>query len=88
MNNPFRIKAIRRAVLEALRLAGDYALPETTLRSHVGDIERPAPADDEWKEAMGFLKQSGLIVTIENTLDADLIQWAITERGRTILATL
>ena len=86
--NPFRLKAIRRAVLDALKLADTYALPESTLRSHVGDIERPPASDQEWKEAIDWLSTNNLIVEIPNGLDENLKQWAITERGRTVLATL
>ena len=88
MNNPFRIKSIRRAVLDALLLADTYALPESTLRTHVGDIERPQPTDKEWTETTDWLAENGLIVAVPNGLDETLKQWAITERGRTVLATL
>jgi hypothetical protein len=87
-SNPYRIKAIRRATLEALKLAGVYALPDETLRKHVGDMERPQLDDEEWEDTIDWLESNGFIAAVPSTWDEDLKQWAITERGRTILATL
>lgn len=86
--NPYRTKAIRRAVLEALKLAGTYALPEETLRGHVGDMERPPCTDKEWSEAVDWLDTNQYIAKVPSDLDPQLVQWVITERGRAILATL
>jgi hypothetical protein len=86
--NFLRTKAIRRAVLDALKMAGSYALPDETLRKHVGDLERPQPSDEEWSLAVDWLETNQFIAAIPSDLDPDLKQWAITERGRTILATL
>jgi len=88
MISPYRLKSIRRAVLDALKLTDTYALPECTLRLHVGDIERPQPDDKEWEAVIDWLETNDLIADIPNGLDPTLKQWAITERGRTVLATL
>ena len=86
--NHFRIKAMRRACLDALKLADTYALPEETLRKHVGDMERPQPTDAEWADTIDWLDTNAFIAAVPSTWDPSLKQWAITERGRTILATL
>ena len=86
--NPYRLKSMRRGVLEALKLAGTYALPDQTLRQHVGDMERPQPTDAEWEDTITWLASNQFIAAIPSEWDASFKQWAITERGRTILATI
>jgi hypothetical protein len=86
--NPARVKQIRRAALEALKFAGGYALAEETLMEHVSDLVRPPLTYGEWGVTTAFLKDNGHIVPIESEIDPGMKQWAITDRGRTLLATL
>jgi len=88
MSNPFRIKQIRRTALQALSFATGYALEEGILRTHVGDITRPPLTDEEWADTVAWLLDNNLMVPIDCLPDDTLQQWAITEHGRTVLATI
>ena len=86
--NPLRIKLIRRTILTALKHADGYAVPEVTLRPHVEDLLRPPLSDVEWAGNIKWLSEGKRIVAVPSDLDDSLVQWAITEHGRTLLATL
>lgn len=86
--NPFRKNDIARAILQTLGHAQGYAVPEPTLRPQVAGLLRPPPQDAEWTAATDMLGAREAIVRIPAELDPELVQWAITERGRVLLATL
>jgi|GEM_PF-2706232 len=87
-DNPARRKQVRRIVLEALRHASPYALPVETLQSHCNDLLRPPMNPGEWGVTEAFLAKNAFIVSIASAIDPDLKQWAITDLGKTLLATL
>lgn len=76
---------IKKALLEVLDQCDGYALPESTLRSHVKGLLRPVPDDEEWADAVEALERYGQIVSVPNALDEDLKQWSITEKGKVLL---
>lgn len=81
-----RDQQLRRRVLETLENCAGYALPESTLRSHVDALERPAPDDGEWAAVLVFLEKQDAIGLVPHALDPDLKQYTLTERGRVLLA--
>lgn len=85
-----RRAALLRTILETLAFARGYALPEEALRPQVAGLIRPPAGDEEWQGAIADLSSEvrGAIVRIPHELDAELVQWAITERGRVLLQTL
>lgn len=87
-SNPARVKQVRRIVLECLKMASPYALPVETLQEHCSDLLRPPLNFGEWGVTEAFLSKSGFIVSIKSDIDPDMKQWAITDLGKTLLATL
>ena len=87
-SNPFRTKQIRRSLLQALSYARGYPLEDSALRTHVSDLQRPPLSDKEWEITVAWMLDDGQAVFVENEADAAMRQYAITERGRTLLATL
>jgi hypothetical protein len=79
---------VRQSILEALSMAHGYALPDETLRRHVSALVRPPVAEEEWEGTMAWLEKQGHATRIPSDMDETLVQWSITERGRTLLATL
>jgi hypothetical protein len=86
--NYFRKNDIARAILQTLQHAHGYAVPEPSLRPQVNGLIRPPADDAEWTAATDMLAARESIVAIPAEIDPDLKQWAITERGRVLLATL
>ena len=86
--NPLRTKLIRQAILTSLKHAEGYPVLEESLRPHVDGLIRPPVKDDEWAGAIKFLLDGLMIVSVPVEFDPSLVQWAITEKGRTLLATL
>ncbi len=86
--NPLRRKQAAKAVLEALHMAGGYALEESRLFSFVGDLLRPPLSFGEMGDTTFRLKDSGLIRTVEDPLDPGMKMWVITDLGRNYLASL
>jgi hypothetical protein len=86
--NPARTKALRLTILEQLKHAQGYALPDETLRSMVNSLMRPPVSDEEWTHSMDWLETNTMTVRVGSDLDASLIQHSITERGRVALQTL
>lgn len=83
-----RTKLIRQTVLEALSMAHGYALPDETLHRHVDALCRPPLSGDEWDITMDWLETNNHIARVASDFDESLVQWSITERGRTLLKTL
>lgn len=83
-----RKKLVRQTVLEALSMAHGYALPDVTLRNHANALLRPPIDDEEWKQTMDWLETNDHVAKVPSDFDDELIQWSITERGRTLLKTL
>jgi len=88
MTNPLRIRQVRRAFLQCLTYAGGYAVPEDLLWGHVDDLVKPPLSFTEKGMTTAFFKTNGHIVLVESEIDPGLKQWAITEKGKTMLATL
>lgn len=88
MDNPARTKQIRRTFLNALAMAGNYALPEDVLFNFVDDLVKPPLQFTERGLTTAFLKTGGFIRGVEDTLDPGLKQWVITELGKNLLASL
>ena len=86
--NQFRKSDIARSILETLKHAQGYAVPEASLRPQVNGLIRPPAKDDEWTAATDMLAAREAMVKVPAELDPELVQWAITERGRVLLATL
>jgi len=76
---------IRRALLHILERAQPYALPESQLILELNGAIRPPAGAAESDEAILFLQSHGYITTIPDPLDDNLVKWAITEAGRTML---
>jgi len=88
MINPQRRKQITRAFLEALSMAGGYALEEGLLFNYVDDLVKPPLQFTERGCVTHALKTAGLIRNAEDSLDPGMKQWVITELGRNRLAAL
>lgn len=86
--NQFRKSDIARAILQTLKHAHGYAVPEASLRPQVDGLVRPPAKAEEWTAATDMLAAREAIVKVPSDLDEELVQWAITERGRVLLATL
>ena len=86
--NPLRRKQIARAMLEALSMAGGYALEESILFSCVDDLVKPPLTFTEKGQAAHNLKEAGWMRLVPDSMDAGLKQWVITELGRNTLASL
>lgn len=86
--SPYRKKQVRRAILETLLMAKGYALENQHLQSCVDDMVKPALTDDEWKDAVTFLGGGEYMRRVAEDADVTLVQWAITTRGKTLLASI
>ena len=76
---------LRRAILEILERAQPYALPEEQLIVELNGMVRPPSGKAEIDEEILFLQVRGYITTVPDSLDENLVKWAITEAGRTTL---
>jgi hypothetical protein len=86
--NPVRRKQVLRTVLEVLRMAGGYALEEQSMFRMVDDLLRPPLHFGERGPAITDLKMKKFIVMVPDSLDPELRQFALTDLGKTYLATL
>ncbi|WAC18872.1 hypothetical protein OVA24_16700 [Luteolibacter sp. SL250] len=86
--DPARITIIRRTILETLKNAQGYAVEVSILRNFVSTLLRPPVTDEEWANHIAWLVKGGFIVLVPSDLDDSIQQYAITERGRVLLATL
>jgi hypothetical protein len=84
--SPFRLKQIRRSILETLSMAGGYALEGEALQRHVDDLLRPPLQPDEWTAQITWLSENEHIRRVTEDMDATLVQWTITARGKTLLS--
>lgn len=80
-----RSTTIRRAILEILERAQPYALPEQQLIVELNGFIRPPAGKAEIDEEILFLQVRGYITTVPDSLDENLVKWAVTEAGRTTL---
>jgi len=80
-----RATNIRRAILDILERAQPFALPEPQLTTELNGIVRPRAGAAEMDEELLFLQTRGYIATVPDPLDDNLVKWAITEAGKTML---
>ena len=86
---------IRKAILTILERAQPYALPEAQLITEINGRIRPrlatierldgTPHSPELDDEILALQQRRAIATVPDPLDENLIKWAITEAGMTLL---
>ena len=88
MNNPLRRKQIAKAYLEALQMAGGYALEDSRLMGFVNDLIKPQPNLGEHGTVKEMLKNNHYIRRTEDALDPGMTMWVITDLGRNYLASL
>ncbi|MBX3742460.1 MAG: hypothetical protein KF712_15850 [Akkermansiaceae bacterium] len=83
------LEAIENEVQEipSLKHAQDYALEESIMKNFVDALLRPPVTDEEWNRHIAWLLE-GRITLVPSSLDDSVKQYAITERGRVLLATL
>lgn len=88
MNNPIRRKQVAKAVLEALSMAGGYALEVSRLWNFVNDLVKPEVSRAEQGVVICMLRDGGHVRKSEDALDPGMELWVITELGRNYLASL
>jgi hypothetical protein len=88
MANPQRTKQIRRAVLQALKPARPFALPEETMLSFVDDLVKPPLSETERAEMLTWLADEKVAAQVEGALDPKAVEWVLTEVGGSLLASL
>ncbi len=76
---------IRRAILDILERAHPYALPESQLAVELNGAVRPPVSTAELDEQLLYLQTRTYIATVPDSLDDNLVKWAITEAGMSIL---
>jgi hypothetical protein len=76
---------IRRTILDILERAQPYALSESQLAVELNGAVRPPAPRAEFDEEILYLQIRRYIATVPDPLDDNLIKWAITEAGRTML---
>jgi len=76
---------IRRTILDLLERAQPYALPEPQLAVELNGAIRPPAGRAELDEELLFLQTRACIATVPDPLDDNLVKWAITEAGKTML---
>lgn len=87
-NNPVRRKQVLRTVLTTLKFASPYALPAEAMWENVNDLLSPPLRWGERGPVITLLKNQKFVVQVEDSLDQEIIQYALTELGRTYLQTL
>jgi hypothetical protein len=80
-----RATNIRRTILDVLERAQPYALPESQLIVELNGAMRPAVSTAEFDDQLLFLQIRRYVTTVPDPLDDQLIKWAITEAGLTML---
>jgi len=86
--NPLRRKQVAKALLEALNMAGGYALEESRMFSFIDDLIRPPLSFTEKGATTQMLKDGGYIRPATDALDPGMKMWVITDLGRNYLASL
>lgn len=86
--NPLRRKQVAKSLLEALNMAGGYALEESRMFSFIDDLIRPPLSFGERGTTLQNLKDGGYIRTATDPLDPGMKMWVITDLGRNYLASL
>jgi hypothetical protein len=76
---------IRRTILDILERCQPFALPESQLAVELSAIIRPPAGKAELDDAILFLQTRRYIATVPDPLDDNLVKWAITEPGMTML---
>jgi len=76
---------LRRTILDILERCQPFALPESQLEVELAAIIRPPAAKAELDETLLFLQSRRYIATVPDPLDDNLVKWAITEAGMTML---
>lgn len=77
-----RFSNITRAILSTLEGGNLYPYPEAQLLDEINSVIRPPVGQAEFDEAMLFLNSHKFAVTVPSALDANLIQWTITDSGK------
>lgn len=88
MINPLRRKQIAKALLEALQMAGGYALEESRWLSFADVLVRPPLSSTEQGSVTQLLRDGGYIREAKDELDPGMKMWVITDLGRNYLASL
>ena len=88
MSSPFRRKQVRRALLETLEMAKGYALESMTLQTYVDDQLRPPMTGREYLDEITFFWQNEYVRKVASPLDPLINQYVLTERGKSLLASL
>lgn len=88
MTNPLRRKQIAKAYLEALQMAGGYALEDSRLTSFCNDLVKPEPTGGEHGVVKAMLRDGHYIRRTEDAMDPGMVMWVITDLGRNYLASL
>lgn len=86
--NPARRKQVLRTILEVLKMAAPYAVEEQSMFRMVDDLLRPPLHFGERGPTLTQLRSQKFIVQVEDSLDPELRQFALTDLGKTFLATL
>jgi len=87
-SNPVRRKQVLRTLLEVLKMAAPYAVEEQAMFRMVDDLLRPPLHFGERGPVLTQLRSQKFIVQVEDALDPELRQFALTDLGKTFLATL
>jgi hypothetical protein len=79
---------LARAILERLRLARPYALPEPQLATEVNGVVRPPAKAEEFAAAVTSLAggEAPRIARLRDEFDPAARKWTITEAGEAALA--
>ena len=88
MNNPIRRKQVAKAVLEALSMAGGYALEVSRLWNFVNDLVKPEVQFTERGVILKMLLDGGFVRKTTDDLDPGMELLVITDLGRNYLASL
>ncbi len=86
--NPVRRKQALRTLLEVLRMAAPYAVEEQAMFKMVNDLLRPPLHFGERGPMLTQLLKQKFMVPVEDSLDPELRQFALTELGKTYPTTL
>lgn len=88
MIDPLRRKHAAKAYLEALQMAGGYALEDSRLMSFVDDLIKPPLTYAEHGVVKSMLSDGKYIKTAKDEMDPGAKLWVITDLGRNYLASL